>query len=174
MQDIGPVLISVCGLLCVAGGLLAVIAFLVLKATGRTLLGAFDEIGGVAAALGVGEASGDVDTDIPSANRRGFRRDLRARAESLDFDSAVARQSNPLDASQAAPRQPFIQPTQPPGTPAYPAAPPAPISPTQPPQLSPFDEESLPGLRRRRTRRDRADDADDEPDMLAGIMGEDE
>lgn len=165
MQDVGPVLISVCGLLCVGGGLLAVIAFLVLKATGRTLLGAFDEIGGVAAALGIGEVSSEVDTDSAPANRRGLRRDLRARAESLDFDSAVARQGAPsTPTSQTAPRQPFVQP--PFDTPGYP------VPPASAEQTSAFSDDELPSLRKRRTLRDRKDESDDDPDMLAGLMGE--
>lgn len=167
MQDIGPVLISICGLLCVGAGLLAVIIFLVLKATGRTLLGAFDEIGGVAAALGIGEAADAGDEVTAPTTRRG-RRSLRARAESLDFDSAVARQS----------AQPPTAPRPPAGTPSSYAAPPSyPPAPRQPPgaaqPTSPFDDD-LPSLPKRRIRRDRTDNADDDPDMLAGLMGEDE
>ncbi len=165
-QDIGPVLVSVCGLLCVGGGLVAVIAFLALKATGRTLFNAFDEIGGVAAALGISEAS-TADTDINAPARRpGGRRDLRARAESLDFDAAVSRHAASPPPAQAAPR-PSAPNT---GTPVYPASPTPGAAPLQPP--SPFDEDSRPALRSRRFRRDRADDSDDDPDMLAGLMGE--
>lgn len=160
MQDIGPVLVSVCGLLCVGAGLLAVILFVVLKATGRTLLGAFDEIGGVAAALGIGEAS-DADSDVPAPAARRGRRNLRARADAIDFDSTVARQS----------AQPPTAPRPSAGTPSIYTAPPPP-SPAPRAAPSPFDEDSLPTLRQRRTRRDRTDDADDDPDMLAGIMGE--
>lgn len=162
MQDVGPVLVSVCGLLCVGGGLLAVIAFVVLKATGRTLLGAFDEIGGVAAALGIGEVNSDTDTDGVPANRGGRRRsNIRARAESLDFDSAVARQSAQPPATQ--------RPST--SVPSVYVTPPAP-TPAQPPVSSPFDDDSLPTLRKRRTLRDRKDEGDDDPDMLAGLMGE--
>lgn len=157
-QDIGPVLVSVCGLLCVGGGLVAVIAFLALKATGRTLFNAFDEIGGVAAALGISEAS-TADTDINAPARRpGGRRDLRARAESLDFDAAVSRHAAAPPPAQATPR-----PSTPP---VYPAPPTPGAAP------SPFDEDSRPALRSRRFRRDRVDDSDDDPDMLAGLMGE--
>ncbi|MBI5671019.1 MAG: hypothetical protein HZC41_23745 [Chloroflexi bacterium] len=176
-QDIGPVLVSICGLLCIGAGLLAVVIFLVLKATGRTLLDAFDEIGGVAAALGIGEAA-DAGEDASVPVRPRGRRNLRARAEALDFDSAVARQVAPPPAP-AAPPPPFETPGQPvnPSPAARPAAYPAtrpPASPPPPATPSPFGDDSLPTLRPRRFRRDRSDDADDDPDMLAGIMGEDE
>lgn len=168
-QDIGPVLVSVCGLLCVGGGLVAVVAFLVLKATGSTLLNAFDDIGGVAAALGIGEASAEADDVNVPARKPGGRRNLRARAEALDFDSAVSRQ-----AVQPPPSSVPRSPASSGGTPVYPAqstpsASPAGLTPAPP---SPFDDDSQPALRPRRFRRDRTDDSDDDPDMLAGLMGE--
>jgi hypothetical protein len=144
MQDIAPVLIAICGLLFVGLGLLAVIAFVVIKTTGKTLLDAFGSIGGVFAALG-GGTEDDVETGLP---RRAPRRprDLRARAESLDFDSAIARQAD-RPSGQSTPPRPA------PGTP------------------DDDDLPSRPSFRSSAGRR-RRDSSDEDPDIFAALMDE--
>lgn len=108
MQDGSLVLVAICGLLCVAGGLLLVVAFAVARATGRTLFETFGGIGGVFAALGGGE---EEDTDLLTRREVRRRRDLRAKAQQLDFDAAIAQQ---LDSSaQAAPPSPQAPPARP-------------------------------------------------------------
>ncbi|NWG16238.1 MAG: hypothetical protein HXY41_06340 [Chloroflexi bacterium] len=144
MQDISPVLIAICGLLFVGFGLLAVIAFLVVKTTGKTLLEAFGDIGGVFAALG-GGTDDEVDSSLPRrAPRRA--RDLRARARSLDFDSAVARQADRPSGQSAPPR----------------------------PASGSLNEDDLPSLRSYRpsTGRRHRDSSDEDPDIFAAFMDE--
>lgn len=144
MQDIGPVLVAICGLLFVGLGLLAVIAFVVIKTTGKTLLEAFGSIGGVFAALGGGtEDEGETGLSRRRAAPRRTR-DLRARAESLDFDSAVARQADRPSGQSAPPR-------------------PAPGAP---------DDDDLPSRTSFRSSagRRRRDSSDEDPDIFAAFM----
>lgn len=135
-MDIGPILVSVCGLSLVCLGTLAVIAFIVMRTTGVKLWQAFGGLGGVFGVISSGE---DDSNDVPSPRRSGrrSRTDLRARAQSLDFDAAVSRHSeNPSAPSAQAAAAPAERE---PGTPFS----------TQRPEH-----------RRRRTRRD--EDTEDE------------
>lgn len=76
-----PLTLGVCGFATVCGGVLLIGAFLVLRFG----------FGEVAEMLGVYTSSNtDDDLDLPRATPRG-RVDLRDKAESLDFDSAVQR-----------------------------------------------------------------------------------
>lgn len=110
MQDGSLVLVAICGLLCVAGGLLLVVAFVVARATGRTLFEAFGGIGGVFAALGGGQED---EVDLPARRDARRRPDLRARTQQLDFDAAIAQQRDP--SAQAAPPPPQPPPARPAG-----------------------------------------------------------
>ncbi len=81
MNDLGSILLSLCGLALVCGGLIAVGAFFVFRS-------AFGQIQDTIA--------DDTDeTDFIDSRRRdwerGGARDLRARRDALDFDSAVQR-----------------------------------------------------------------------------------
>lgn len=93
-MDIGLILVTVCGLSLVCVGTFVVVAFIVVRTTGVRLWDAFSGIGGVFGVLNSGE-----DDEPELANRSAARRDrrsradLRARAQALDFDSAVARHS---------------------------------------------------------------------------------
>jgi hypothetical protein len=143
MPDATLVLVAVCGLLCVGGGLVAVFAYVILRRTGRTLIETFGPMTGIVGTQG----------DAP---RR--RRDLRSRAQSVDFDSHIAQQGQ-----RPPPSNPF------PGTPP-PAAGSGFTPPTSPttwtPPETPFDApDNL-----RRSRRPRKDDAED-PDVLDDFLG---
>ncbi|HEX2906106.1 MAG TPA: hypothetical protein VHO69_04555 [Phototrophicaceae bacterium] len=176
MQDIAPVLVAICGLLFVAFGLFLVIAFVVVKTTGKTLFNAFGDIGGIFAALGAGGGDDDTDTSVPRTGSRS-RRVLRARAEALDFDSAVSRQSTTPSAQTAKPVRPTTPGYAPPASTSTPRSTPPgyPVQqqPTRP--ASPFSEDELPTLRprgsapSRRSQLDRADNADEDPDIFAAF-----
>ncbi len=103
MPDGLLVLAAICGLLCVAGGLLLVAAFAVARATGRTLLETFGGIGGVFAILGGGQED---ELDLPARREVRQRRDLRAKAQQLDFDAAIAQQRDPSAQAAPTPSQP--------------------------------------------------------------------
>lgn len=147
-MDIGLILVTVCGLSLVCLGTFAVVAFIVVRTTGVRLWDAFGGIGAIFGAISAGE-DGEPETTARRARRS--RPDLRARAEALDFDSAVARHSSentpPAAAQSAAPR-PLADPATPPETRSL----------TQ----SPF------GSSRRRQRTN-----EDEDEIFGGLLDED-
>lgn len=78
------VLLGLCGFVCVAAGLIAIIGLLLLHATGRSALAILGDL------LGRGGDSGD---DPRFAVRTARRVDASAIARSSDFDEALARHS---------------------------------------------------------------------------------
>lgn len=137
------VLLGICGLAFVILGVLAVAAFIIARTTGKSLLDLFGGLGGAAAVMG----GGDDDADISPRTRRSARQrtNLRAQADSLDFDSAVA-QYQPGDANpraSAAPR------------------------PAPPWETSEAATSAVPPVRRRRKRRE---DDEDDLDMMEGFL----
>ncbi len=164
MQDSSLVLIAVCGLSVVCVGTIAVVALLVVRFTGRTLgemIGGLGGFGGVAGAL-VAAAADAGDDDVESGIRRERRRttsasrDLRARAQSLDFNEAVNRyRSGDQPASSQSARP--VRPTSPTN------------QPTTPFPNVPEPRESGASLRARR----RGNPEQEVDDMLGGLMDED-
>lgn len=114
-MDIGLILVAVCGLSLVCVGTFAVVAFIVVRTTGVRLWDAFSGIGGIFGVLSAGEDDEpELSAYSDSAEQRGrhSRQSLRARAQELDFDAAIARhigEDTPPAAAQssaAAPREP--------------------------------------------------------------------
>ncbi|MCB9453955.1 MAG: hypothetical protein H6672_21185 [Anaerolineaceae bacterium] len=104
-MDIGLILLTVCGLALVCVGTFLVVAFIVARTTGVRLWSAFSGIGGIFGVLSAGEDDNEPELVTRSTTRRERRSrgDFRARAQSLDFDSAVARQvENPSPPSPTA------------------------------------------------------------------------
>lgn len=91
-MDLLGVLLPLCGLAVICGGLLLVGGFLVLRATGFNFGSIVDMITG-------GAGSDDDDDDPEFAPRK--RTSLRDRAASLDFDSTVQKYSGTGAASNA-------------------------------------------------------------------------
>jgi hypothetical protein len=115
MQDPALALVAICGFSVVCIGLIVIVGLLVLRFTGRTLGGFLGE-GGITGALNSLSGANDPDDDDPISNRR--RRspttNLRAKAQSLDFDAAVARyKDQPMRPSSPVTNSPFppVQPT---------------------------------------------------------------
>jgi hypothetical protein len=112
-MDAGLILVAVCGLSLVCVGTFVVVAIIGVRTTGVRLWDAFNGIGGIFGVLSTGEDD-EPEATAHSADRRGrrSRQDLRARAQELDFGSAVARhtgESTPPAAAQStgtAPREP--------------------------------------------------------------------
>ena len=101
MQDPTLVLISVCAISLICVALVAGLGFLVLRITGRTLT---EFLGGGSVPDAVDTLAGVEST--PGNNYvRGRNRteNLRAQAESLDFDAAVAKYRNNPNASTSSP-----------------------------------------------------------------------
>jgi hypothetical protein len=98
------VLISVCGASIVCVGLIGVLAVLLLRFTGRNLFAGVGGLEGVVGALaGVGDDDGDADYERLQ-RRTPQRRDLRAEAQSLDFQSSVEKYRGGQPSVSAAPR----------------------------------------------------------------------
>jgi hypothetical protein len=115
MQDPALALIAICGFSVICIGLLVIVGFLVLRFTGRTvgdLLGG----GGLTGAINSLSGVGDPDEDGPLIERRRRRQptkgNLRAQAQSLDFDSAVAKYKSQPPQSGFVNNNPF-PPSQP-------------------------------------------------------------
>jgi hypothetical protein len=110
MQDPALALVAICGFSVICIGLIAVLGFLVLRFTGRTVGGMLGG-GGLHGLLGSLSGADDPDTDQSIINRR--RRapaatDLRAQAQSVDFDSAVNKyKSQPLQPKTTGTPSPF-------------------------------------------------------------------
>jgi hypothetical protein len=139
------VLISVCGVSVVCVGLVGVLAVLLLRFTGRNLFAGVGGLEGMVGSLaGVGDVDGDDQYDRLQ-RKTPQRRDLRADAQSLDFQSTVEKYRGGQPAASAAPR-----PAQRPGSPA-----------SNPFEAPPAVDDRL-GNRRRR--RDQGEDED-------GLMG---
>ncbi len=115
MQDPALAVIAICGFSVICIGLLVIVGLLVLRFTGRTVGGFLGE-GGISGALNSLSGVNDPDEDdalINSRRRRPPGNNLRAQAQSLDFDSAVQKYKNqPLTPSSTAQSSPF-PPTQP-------------------------------------------------------------
>ena len=196
MNDTTSLLLSVCAVLVVVGGLLALGAFLVLRFLARRTrglpVGAFGALGSAFRS----ESAADVDAPVSGQHHRVNLRDL---ASGVDFDAALARQSdsNPtanVSAQQAQPPQPDLkrgainsgqvlrsghtEPERPPDS--------KPVSPRRPDDLgldggfqriggdslpSDFDTPPEPPLRRRRRRGDLNNEHEDE--IFGGMLDED-
>ncbi len=147
MQDPALALVAICGFSLICVGLIAVLGFVVLRFTGRTVGGMLGG-GGLSGLLGSLSGADDPDDEPSSINRR--RRstpatDLRAQAQSLDFDAAVNQYKNqPLRPSSTGTVNPF---------------PPAQTEPLNRP-----DPDTSTSLRRRR----RGSDEDAEGDEMFG------
>jgi hypothetical protein len=150
MQDSSLVVISICAISLICVGLLGGIVFLALRISGQTLRGllggdtipdAIDSMAGVERATPRNRLRTQT---LPKTS------DLRAQADNLDFDAAVAHyRSNP----------------------SAPAAPPIPFNPSGATQTAPsLDEEPQTADRKRRRRGTR--DEQEMDDMLGGFMDE--
>jgi hypothetical protein len=149
MQDPTLAIVAICAFALICGGLIAIVGFLVLRFTGRSLGGILGE-GGIP---GMIDTLADEDDDPLQSSRRRRRtggEDLRAKAQSLDFDAAVAKYKD-QPASQSAPisRSPFPPPPPPP-------------------------ERELPdtSARLRRKRRKQEDDGDEGDEMYEHFLDE--
>jgi hypothetical protein len=146
------VLFSVCGISVVCLGLIGVLAVLLLRFTGRNLFQGVGGLEGVVGALaGVGDDSGDDDYERLQ-RKSPQRRDLRAEAQSLDFQSTVEKYRT---------GQPGAQSARP--------AKPAPRPPV--PSTNPFD--SPPSLTDRRTTQRRRNQTGEDEDGLMGSFLDD-
>jgi hypothetical protein len=93
MQDNAPVIIAACGLATVCVGIFLVGSFLVVRFLGADLFSFIRGLPGLAK-----EERGNVNVEAAQRQARD-RGDLRARAQSLDFDAAVA-QYDPQNSQQ--------------------------------------------------------------------------
>jgi hypothetical protein len=143
------VLISVCGASIVCVGLIGVLAVLLLRFTGRNLFASVGGLGGLVTTMaGVGDEDGDDDYERLQ-RQSPQRRDLRAQAQSLDFQSTVEKYRGGQPSASAAPR------------------PPQPAS--RPTTTNPFD--TPPTLDDRLTsRRRRADEGEDEDGLMGSFL----
>jgi hypothetical protein len=96
MQDPALALVAICGFSLICVGLIAVLGFMVLRFTGRSVSGMLGG-GGLHGLFSSLSGADDPDDEPSSINRR--RRtpaatDLRAQAQSLDFDAAVNQYKN--------------------------------------------------------------------------------
>jgi hypothetical protein len=152
MQDSNLVVVSVCGLSLICVGLVGVILFLVLRFTGRTF---GDFLGGNTIGGAIDSMAG-VEPDTRTARVRAQAQrtpspgNLRAQADSLDFDAAVAKYRNNPNAPSAQ-SIPFV---------------PSATQPTPPPL-----DDSAPSLPPRKRRRGFKDEQEMD-DMLGGFMDE--
>jgi hypothetical protein len=150
MQDSSLVVISVCAISLICAGLLGGIVFLALRISGHTLR---EFLGGETIPDAIDSMAG-VEKPTPRNRLRAQTplqtSNLRAQADNLDFDAAVAHyRSNP----------------------SAPAAPPIPFNPSGATQTAPsLDDEAQPSDRRRRRRGTR--DEQEMDDMLGGFMDE--
>lgn len=94
MQDNAPVIIAACGLATVCVGIFLVGAFLVVRFLGADLFSFIRGIPGLAK-----EERGNVNIEAVK-NQARDRSGLKARAQSLDFDAAVAQYDNPQGPAQ--------------------------------------------------------------------------
>ena len=115
MQDPALALVAICGFSVICISLIVIVGLLVLRFTGRTVGGFLGE-GGITGALNSLSGANDPDEDdalINSRRRRPPSSNLRAQAQSLDFDAAVAKyKDQPLRPSSTATNSPF-PPVQP-------------------------------------------------------------
>lgn len=83
-MDLGGIGLAICGFSLLCLGLLAVLAVVVLRFTGTTVMDLMDDLTG---------GGRDEPESVPSERRRNLAsgQELRARAQSLDFDEAVRR-----------------------------------------------------------------------------------
>ncbi|MEO8608174.1 MAG: hypothetical protein ABI690_09850 [Chloroflexota bacterium] len=117
MQDPALAVIAICGFSVICIGLIVIVGFLVFRFTGRSIGGLLGG-GGIPGVINSISGANDPDEDealINSRRRRSPGTNLRAQAQSLDFDSAVAKYKNqPLGSS------PTTTPTNSPFPPAQP------------------------------------------------------
>ena len=148
-MDFGAVLIAVCGLTVVLVGLILFGILFLVRKSGIDL---FDTMGAMTEVFGGNEDGG------PEPQTRRGRRDLRSRAQSLDFDSALARHTG--------------------------QAPPSAVNAAQQATPPPLDLDSpAPGLDGRRDRRDsdtraslrrrRRERGDQDDEIFGGMLDED-
>lgn len=113
MQDPALALVAICGFSMICIGLIAVLGFLVLRFTGRTLGGFLGGSGLYGLVDSVTGASDPEESSMVRDRRRSPATNLRAQAQSLDFDAAVNQYKNqPLQPSSAPMPSPF-PPAQP-------------------------------------------------------------
>jgi hypothetical protein len=114
MQDPALALVAICGFSVICIGLIVIVGLLALRFTGRTvgdLLGG----GGITGVINSLSGANDPDEDgaLINSRRRPPSSNLRAQAQSLDFDAAVAKyKDQPLRPSSTTTNSPFpsVQP----------------------------------------------------------------
>jgi hypothetical protein len=146
MQDPALALIAICGFSVICIGLIVIVGLLVLRFTGRTVGGLLGG-GGITGVINSMSGANDPDEDgdlISSRRRKPPSSNLRAQAQSLDFDSAVQKYKNqPLTPSSTIQSSPF------------------------PPTRTPFEDSTeLDTTSRRKRKRRRKDGDDDEGDEM--------
>jgi len=108
MQDPTLALVAICGFSVICVGLVAILGLLALRFTGRSIGGL---LGGEGLSGLVDSVSGASDPEESSlrANRRRSTpaNDLRARAQSLDFDEAVKRYKEQPPTASNPPSNPY-------------------------------------------------------------------
>lgn len=119
MQDISPVLIAACGLCTVCGGVLILGVLLIARFTGGGIVGI-----ALPLVLQLFQRGPDVDEDegssspVRTTTARPRSTDIRSRAESLDFDSAVQKyRRQDRNSPDAFTNPPPITPNLPPAAP---------------------------------------------------------
>ena len=95
MQDNAPVIIAACGLATICVGVFVIGAFFVLRFLGADLFSFIRGLPGLAR-----EERGNVNVEAVK-NQARDRSGLKARAQSLDFDAAVAQYDNPQGSPQS-------------------------------------------------------------------------
>ena len=114
-MDIAPVLIAVCGLSVICIGLIVIVGFIIIRFTGGNIL-----LPLVSGFLNrddlIDDITGEDEVDKPKraparASGRRSPSGLRSKADSLDFDSAVAKYQK---GGKARPGTPPLQPPSPP------------------------------------------------------------
>jgi len=153
MQDPALAVIAICGFSVICIGLIVIVGLLVLRFTGRTVGGLLGG-GGIPGVINSLSGANDPDEDAALINNRRRRppgNNLRAQAQSLDFDSAGQKYKNqPLTPSSTAQSSPF------------------------PPTQTPFDDsaELDAKARRKRKRRRGSEDNEEGDEMFEHFLDE--
>jgi hypothetical protein len=149
MQDPALALVAICGFSVICIGLVAVLALIALRVTGRSIGGLLGGQGLFGLVDSVSGASDPEESPIRAGRRRATpANDLRAKAQSLDFDAAVQRYKEQPPSASSTPGNPY-PPLQ------------------TDPDRDPNSQDSL-----RRKRRRRGEDDADADEMFGGFLDE--